>query len=242
MAGDGVPTETTGLPFLPTVERTQSRPATPPARASGVPAPADVAKFAADHHRRAARGRRRVNRLVGLVMGAVVLAALGGVGWAGYDYFQKEDTGTSSGSGQPVGPAGVIGAAIDDVESLNNRYAGLDLLTGESIRLADVSPEEALPTFALGMSRSLGPWNGLERHVFNIDDLYELEPESIGDWLRTLHSLPQDPGVAARAEADGLLPPPGPGELVLAIRTEGGRVTRLVAVSVDAAVSVDTSA
>jgi hypothetical protein len=242
MATDGVRTGDGGLPYLPPLQEVEPRPVVPHVPTATVPTAADVAKISADHHRRAARRRRRGNRIVGRVMGVLMLAALGGAGWAGYHYFQKEDTGTSSGTGQPVGPAGAIGAAIDGVESLNNRYTGFDLLTGEPITLADVSPDEAVPTFVLGMSRSLGPWNGMERYVFGIDDLYELEPEAIGDWLSMLHGLPQDPEVAARVEAEGLLPPPGPGELVLAIRTEGGRVTRLVAVSVDAAVSVDVSA
>ena len=235
-------TEGSGLPYLPALPRVDSQPAAPTAHGSTIPTAGDVAKISSDHHRRAARRRRRGNRLLGQLMIVLFVAALGGAAWFGYDYFQKQDTGTSSGTGQPVGPAGVIGGAIDAVDSLNNRYAGMDLLTGEPLTLADVTSGQALPTFALGMSRSLGPWDGMERHVVNIDDLYELQPEMTGDWLRTLHGLPQDPGVAGRAEADGLLPAPGPGELAIAIRTEGGRVTRLVAVSDDAAVSVDVSA
>jgi hypothetical protein len=242
MASNGVPTEEAGLPYLPTVQRDQPRAATSPTSATMIPTAGDVAKISADHHRRAARRRRRGNRLVAQLMMVLAAAALAGVGWAGYHYFQKEDTGTSSGTGQAVGPAGAIGAAIDRVESLNNRYEGMALLTGEPITLADITPEEAVPSFALGMARSLGPWDGMERYVLNIDDLYELQPEPTGAWLRTLHSLPQDPGVGARAESDGLLPAPGAGELVVAMRSEGGRVTRLVAVSVDAAVSVDVNA
>jgi hypothetical protein len=68
------------------------------------------------------------------------------------------------------------------------------------------------------------------------DDAIRADPLGTPGWLTRLKALPQAPELSPGLT---LVPAVGPGEIAIALQTDGDQVTRLVVLSVDPALRID---
>lgn len=189
---------------------------------TGTPAPlpsaADIARLGAKQHRKAARRQRRRSQFAGRLLVLILLAALAGAAYLGYREFVEQPDPVA----QLGGLQSVLGDAIGSVSGLDTSPYDFPPEWAGTVALGELTGDELLPTFALGVADDLGPAHGLQRYAIDIDDLGDLQPTLTSRWLGTLARLPQSP------VDDAVLPAPGPGELTIGIARSGDRVARLV--------------
>jgi hypothetical protein len=241
--------------------RTASKPAY-----GGLPTASEANRQRAEELREAARKKRKRNRMIGwyvaLAIFVVIAAALAGAVYL----FQSEDDGddevpattvageltgavgplseqvlTMEAAGEIAGgglipSAGAIGA-IDQaqaaVDQLNGAGAAGTLPGGAaSITFAEVTRQQVMPDMLAAISQLLpDAGDGLTRYLVDYPSWQQLDPQAAANWVVLLQALPQSPITVA-------MPPPGPGQVVVALASSSDVLTNLVAVGLTPAVSV----
>jgi hypothetical protein len=131
------------------------------------------------------------------------------------------NSGATPSAGALVGAAQAAQDAVDQVNG-----------TGTSTILLN----DVLPPKIAAVATELQPLDGLTRYMIVFDDAVRAEPLATPGWLARMQGLPQAPETSPGLT---LVPAVGPGEIAIALKTDGDQVTRLVVLSSDPAIRVD---
>jgi hypothetical protein len=220
------------------------------------------AKAAAEAARAKMRRKRRRNKILGWVMAIVFIAVVAGAGYALYTMYQEDQdkeraeqearaaanaaTADQPGALTPLGQQGQVIGALEDVNSGATPSAGALVGAAQDAQNAvdqvngTGSPtlllNDVLPPKIAALATELQPLDGLTRYMIVFDDAVRAEPLATPGWWARLQALPQAPESSPGLT---LVPAVGPGEIAIALQTDGDQVTRLVVLSTDPAIRVD---
>jgi hypothetical protein len=155
---------------------------------------------------------------------------------------------SAAGALTPIGEQAAVSEGLGDVNSgpvagggvaqqaINDAQQAVDQANGAAGASGTIAVSDVLPPEIADLATELQPMDGLTRYIVDVDHAALVEPLSTPGWLTYLLNLPQVPENDAGLS---VLPAVGPGEVALAVQTEGDRVTRLVVLGVRPEIRID---
>jgi hypothetical protein len=220
-------------------------------------------RAAADAARARMRRKRHRNKIIGWAMLVAFVAVVCGVSYALYNMYQddqaaqraerearaQEDAAAgAAGALSPLGEQAVAAEGLGDANSgpvaggraatqaIDQAQQAADAANGQPASSAIATVDDVLPPAIAAVATELQPRDGLTRYMIERDDAIRADPLGTPGWIDRLKALPQAPESSPGLT---LVPAVGPGEIAIALQTDGDQVTRLVVLSLDPALRVD---
>ena len=230
-----------------------------------IPTGTPEGRAAAEAARAKMRRKRRRNKTLGWVMTIAFIAVAAAAGYALFSAYQDdqedreaETAATAStdavgdqepGAVTPLGEQAEVIEALGDVNSGARPSAGalvgaaedaqevIDQINGEAPAQNNIAAvDDILPTEIVAVATELQPLDGYSRYVVVVDDAARAEPLSTPGWIMRLQSFPQAP---EGSPGFAVLPAVDPGEVAIAVQTNGDQVARLVVLGLQPDVRLD---